>query len=295
MRLSRCRTGKGGETVFEINAERKSFVTSDGATLSYLEAGSGQPFVMIPGWSQTAAQWAAQINHFAKTHHVIAMDMRGHGDSENVAYGYRITRLSKDVRDLILDKNLNDVILMGHSMGCSVIWGYLDLWGNDRIAKLVLCDQSPFLSDNPLLSDQEKTDSGVLFTDAATWETCAGLAGPDGEAVTRGFVGGMFTPSVDPDMLEKVIQLNLQFPRKASGDLIVNHVFNDWRDVIARIDLPTLVIGGESSLVPAVSQEWVAKTTGGAVEIFRADEGGAHFMFMENPEKYNARVAAFLG
>lgn len=281
--------------MFEVDAERKSFTTSDGATLSYLEAGSGHPFIMIPGWSQTAAQWAAQINHFARTHHVIAMDMRGHGESQKVTHGYRITRLSKDVRELIVEKDLGDVILMGHSMGCSVIWGYLDLWGSDRLAKLVLCDQSPFLSDNPLLSDQEKTDGGALFTDAATWETCAGLAGPDGEAVTRGFVGGMFTPQVDAEMLEKVIQLNLQFPRKSSGDLIVNHVFNDWRDVIARIDIPTLVIGGEISLVPVPGQAWIAKATGGELEVFAADEGGAHFMFMENPEKYNARVAAFLG
>jgi non-heme chloroperoxidase len=280
--------------MFDHQAQRKTFTTSDGAEISYLEAGTGQPFIMIPGWSQTAEQWGAQIKHFSKTHRVLALDMRGHGDSNGVTHGFRITRLSKDVRDLIMALDLHDTVLMGHSMGCSVIWGYFDLWGSDRVAKLVLCDQSPFLSDNPLLSDQEKIDSGVLFTDTATWETCAGLAGPDGEAVTRGFVGGMFTPGVDAGMLEEAIQLNLKFDRKHSGDMIVNHVFNDWRDVIERIEVPVLVIGGEISLVPVPSQRWVAKATGGEVEIFGADEGGAHFMFMENPSKFNERVGAFL-
>jgi len=191
--------------MFDITADRKSFTTSDGATLSYLEVGSGQPFIMIPGWSQTAAQWGAQINHFAQTHHVFALDMRGHGDSADVTHGYRITRLSKDVRELMLDKDLSDVILMGHSMGCSLIWGYFDLWGDDRVAKLVLCDQSAFLSDNPLLSDQEKTDSGVPFTDAATWETCAVPPGPKGGAVTRGLVDGTFSQAVATDMLAPVV------------------------------------------------------------------------------------------
>ncbi|MEO1105169.1 MAG: alpha/beta hydrolase [Pseudomonadota bacterium] len=68
--------------MFTTNAVRKSFTTSDGVTLSYLEAGEGQPFVMIPGWSQTALQWRAQIEAFSKTMRVIAVDMRGHGASD---------------------------------------------------------------------------------------------------------------------------------------------------------------------------------------------------------------------
>jgi non-heme chloroperoxidase len=141
-------------------AQRKTFTTSDGAEISYLEAGTGQPFIMIPGWSQTAEQWGAQIKLEDAPR---PCAWRGHGDSNGVTHGFRITRLSKDVRDLIMALDLHDTVLMGHSMGCSVIWGYFDLWGSDRVAKLVLCDQSPFLSDNPLLSDQEKADSGVLF------------------------------------------------------------------------------------------------------------------------------------
>ena len=283
--------------MFDVTAEKKNFTTSDGVKLNYLEAGEGQPFIMIPGWSQTAEQWFAQIEFFQKTHRVIAMDMRGHGDSEKVDYGYRITRLSKDVRELIEALDLRDVILMGHSMGSSVIWGYYDLWGKDRIAKIIHCDQSPYLSVNILLSADETRDGGGMFDNDATFNTCAALAGADGEATTRGFIASMFTPGVDPDMLEKSIQLNLKFPRKASADLIVNHVYNDWRDVIRRIAVPVLVIGGDASIVPVDGLRWAASAVpgGGELEVFGADEGGSHFMFMENPQKFNSRVAAFLG
>jgi pimeloyl-ACP methyl ester carboxylesterase len=222
--------------------------------------------------------------------------MRGHGESAKVTYGYSIARLSKDMRELIEALDLRDVVVMGHSMGSSVIWGYYDLWGADRLSAIVHCDQSPFLSDNPLLSEEERRDGGAMFTSEATFETCAALAGPEGEATTRGFIASMFTPGVDADMLEEAIRLNLKFPRRQAADLIVNHVYNDWRDVIRRIELPVLVIGGEASIVPLDGLRWSASAVpgGGTLEVFGADEGGSHFMFMENAREFNARVERFL-
>ncbi|MEM8854520.1 MAG: alpha/beta hydrolase [Pseudomonadota bacterium] len=281
--------------MWDVAAERKRFTTSDGVDLSYLEAGSGPPFVMIPGWSQTAVQWAAQINHFKDTHRVIAVDMRGHGESQKVEYGYRIHRLSKDLSELMEALDLTDAVLMGHSMGCSVIWGLIDLFGSGRIAKLVLVDQSAFLSINPTLSEQDKADAGAIFTSEAAFDTVNQLGGPNGEAVTTGFIGQMFTDAADPQLVADVVRLNMAFPRHLAGALIINHVFNDWRDVIRRIDVPTLCVGGKVSLVPWRTMEWQAEVIPGAeLAIFEEADGGAHFMFMENPDGFNQRVSAFL-
>ena len=82
--------------------ERRTVTTNDGVNLSYIEAGSGQPLVMVPGWSQTAAQWHHQIEAFAQTHRVIALDMRGHGESDKPGHGYRVYRLSQDLRDAMV-------------------------------------------------------------------------------------------------------------------------------------------------------------------------------------------------
>jgi hypothetical protein len=54
--------------------------TSDGVNLHYLEAGSGKPILMIPGWSQTAEQFKYQLTGLSDRYRVIAVDMRGHGD-----------------------------------------------------------------------------------------------------------------------------------------------------------------------------------------------------------------------
>jgi pimeloyl-ACP methyl ester carboxylesterase len=55
--------------------------TNDGVTLRYEEAGSGKPLVCIPGWSQTAAQFKHQLSGLSDGYRVIAVDMRGHGES----------------------------------------------------------------------------------------------------------------------------------------------------------------------------------------------------------------------
>ncbi|USG61237.1 alpha/beta hydrolase [Sneathiella marina] len=123
--------------MFGTGATKKQFTTSDGVELSYFEAGSSHPLIMIHGWSQTAEQWHNQINHFADSHRVLALDLRGHGQSAKPDFGYCIYRFSKDLCDLIVELGLGDMVLMGHSMGCSVIWGYYDLFGVEGIAKIV--------------------------------------------------------------------------------------------------------------------------------------------------------------
>jgi pimeloyl-ACP methyl ester carboxylesterase len=62
--------------------DRKTFITSDRVQLSYISAGSGQPIVLLPGWSQSAEQFKYQIPVFAEHYHAIAVDLRGHGESE---------------------------------------------------------------------------------------------------------------------------------------------------------------------------------------------------------------------
>ena len=64
---------------------------------------------------------------------------------------------------------------------------------------------------------------------------------------------------------------------------------------LAGFCLMTLVIGGAASIFPAHTQEWLAEQIPGAeYVIFGAEEGGSHFMFYENPEKFNAVVEGFL-
>ena len=123
--------------------------TSDGVRLYYLAAGSGKPILMIPGWSQTAEQFKHQITGLSDRYRVIAVDMRGHGESDKPEFGFKISRLAKDVHDMIHALDLDEVNILGHSMGCSVIWNYYDLFGPERLSKLLLIDQMPMIRAIP--------------------------------------------------------------------------------------------------------------------------------------------------
>lgn len=273
-----------------------SFITSDGVKLHYLEAGKGQPLVMIPGWSQSAAQFKHQLSGLSDKYRVIAIDMRGHGESDKPTYGYRIHRLSADVHEFLAAKSLSNVVLAGHSMGCSVIWGYWELYGSDRLSKLVLIDQMPMITANPTWGDQEKTDAGAVFDKNSLYDVTNALAGADGVKTTEGFITGMFTKAYSRDEVNWAIQENLKFPRPYAARLLYDHATNDWRDVIPRINVPTLIFGAKTSLVGWKSQQWIGtQIKGSRVEIFEEAEGGNHFMFMENPEKFNRIVKEFIG
>ncbi len=278
------------------SAESKQFKTSDGASLHYLEAGSGLPLVMIPGWSQSAEQFKYQIDGLSDRYRCIAVDMRGHGDSEKLGYGYKIQRLAKDVYELLTALRLYDVALLGHSMGCSVIWCYWDLFGADRLGKMILVDEPAFLTSNPTWSKAEIESSGAVFDLEAVMNTCNTLAGPDGEALTIKIIGRLVTDSISEEEKAWIIQQNLKLPRQHAATLFYNHCAQDWRDVIPRIDIPTLVVGGEVSPVPWKSQVWIHdQIPGSKFDLFKKDEGGGHFMFIEGAERFNKVVAEFLG
>ena len=272
------------------------FTTNDGVRLHYIESGSGKPLVMIPGWSQTAAQFRAQLAGLSDRYRVIAIDMRGHGESDKPDHGYRIQRLSADVHEFLVANGLTNVTLAGHSMGCSVIWAYWELYGKDRLAKLVLIDQMPMITTNPLWGEQEKIDAGAILDKDSLYSVTNSLAGPDGVKTTEGFITGMFNKDYSRDELAWVIKQNLKMPREYAARLLYDHATNDWRDVIPRINIPTLVVGGKASLVGWRSQVWIgSQIPGSRTEIFEENEGGNHFMFMENPEKFNRIVKEFMG
>jgi non-heme chloroperoxidase len=271
-----------------IKIASQYFRTNDGVRLHYLETGAGNPLVLIHGISQTAEQFKFQIEGLGDRSRVVALDLRGHGESEKPNFGLKIHRLAKDLREALVAANARDVTLLGHSMGYSVIWAYWELFGADRLGKIVLTDEPPMLTANPAWTPEEREAAGPIHTPASLWETANALASPDGEAIARAFIGSTVTKNCPEDVKEWMIQCNSRMARKDAATLLLNHGCQDWRDIIPRITLPTLVIAGRASPISWKSIAWIAKQIPGAqLEIFEENEGGSHFMFVENPTKFN--------
>lgn len=274
--------------------------TSDGVTLRYIQTGppSSPTLVLIPGWAQTASQFQKQITHFGEKYNVISYDHRGQGESDNPVFGYRVARLAADLNDLVLQLELKDITLVGHSMGCSVIWAYWSLFTEsrkERIGKLVFVDQSSCMTADPGWSEEEAMAVAAVFKVGVVQQMAAGLRGPDALAVLTGLLRSFFTPAVAEEDVQYTIQQNLKMGFENAATLLVEHAGNDWRDVLATIDVPTLVIGAETSIFGSEGLRYIAgKIDGAQLKIFSKEEKGNHFMFWENPELFNLVVGRFL-
>jgi pimeloyl-ACP methyl ester carboxylesterase len=272
------------------------FVDVDGVRIRVVDEGQGPALLLLHGWSQSAAMFRHQVEEFRHSHRVLAPDFRGHGLSDKPAAGYRISRLAQDVQRLCEILEVPSAAMLGWSMGASVLWSYIDMFGSRSIEQLILVDQPPAVVALPGMSDTERADAGAILDLAGLAGLHEALLGAEGAKVRADFVAGMLSPQVDPRLRDWIVGENLRVPPQVAAALLVNHCCHDWRDLIPAIDVPTLVVGGEASHVNPQSQRWVAAHINGAeLEIFAAADGGSHFVFLENPPVFNERLRRFLG
>lgn len=273
-----------------------TFTTRDDCPIEYREAGSGdRVLVLLHGWSQSQATFDHVVEPLGGHTRVVTYDQRGHGRSGRPAGGARIATLAADLHDLLDHLDLERVDLLGHSMGASVLWSYIDTHGSDRVDRLVLLDQPSVCTRLPWMSAEEAAEAGAILDMPGAEGFCAALLGEDSGTAREGFLRSMLSKDIPEDLVQWLLGENLAMDVDFGTKLLLDHVMQDWRDVLPRIDRPTLVVGGRSSHVAPASQEWVAAQVPGArLRIFEAHEGGSHFPFVEQPQTFVDELVGFL-
>lgn len=263
----------------------KYFTVSDGTKLHYLEAGSGKPLVMIHGWAQSSEAFKYNIPELAKHFRVIAVDQRGHGESEKPNHGYRLSRLSKDIHDILVGLDLKDVNILGWSMGCSVIWSYWDTFGSERLSKMILVDEPAWLL-------KCKENEIGLWTYEELLANCKAMR-EDKAAYSKALIEGLLTKQVSEKDKNALIAENIKMPAEYTATLAFTHWLGDWRDVLPTITIPALIIGGKKSFIDWRAQVWNQEhIPNSKLELF---EERGHLLFFEEPERFNSIVKEFIG
>lgn len=269
--------------------------TNDGVRLAYTQAGpiSGENILFIAGWRQTAAQWHKQVSHFQSSYRVTTYDHRGHGDSEKTGFGHRIYRYAADLLDILTQLKLRKVHVVAHSMGCSIIWAFFDVYpaqARDLLTSIVLVDQSPCMIADPAWTNEQAKQVAAIFSPSTSFEL-----GKDMRPATAGLVKGMFTAGAAAKDVDYALERSCLMSDEAAAALLRDHASKDWRDVLPRLDAPTLVVAAEGSVFPAEGVKRISEQIPGARLVnFENEEGGSHFMFYENPDKFNGAVEDFL-
>ena len=280
-----------------MNLKRRSVRTSDGVALSYLTGGSGQPLIMLCGWSQAATIFQHQFDALSAAARVFVVDSRGHGEPEKPESGYRIGRLAKDLFDLIVALDLDRPDIMAHSLSASVTWSYLLMFGTDRPPRrLIFVDEPSALLARPHWSEAERDEAGAIIPSLeALGDFCTNVRACDTPERQADLLRGMFTAAVSEDDLLAIARENLKLPRRHAATLLEDNCIQSWQSLIPTIMQPTLVFAGEASVHPVASQRWIAESVhDGQLAAIPASEGGSHFMFFEDPERFNERVVQFL-
>lgn len=115
------------------------FATVNGVRLHYLVAGKGDPIILLHGYAQTSRMWRPLIEQLAKTHLVIAPDLRGFGQSAKPDGGYDKKTMAQDVHALAVSLGLKQVGIVGHDIGLMVAYAYAAQYPDD-VNKIALMD-----------------------------------------------------------------------------------------------------------------------------------------------------------
>ncbi|MGN8791525.1 MULTISPECIES: alpha/beta fold hydrolase [Acidaminococcus] len=262
--------------------------TNDNVSIYYEIHGEGKPLFMLPGWTCSTKFWKYNVDELARHFQVVLMDMRGHGESEKVLHSHRISRYAMDVKNLLDALDLKDVTVLGWSMGASILWSYIELFGNYRIDSLICVDQSP--------AQYVKSDwpwgQKACFDVETFMETCfAAKSDPRGAA--EGLVSACLKHAPSAEDRNMLVDEICKCPPYVRIEIMRDHTNLDWRDFLPHINIPTLVCcARESKVFDVHGSAWVGEHIPGAQTVIFED--CSHMLFWEKPEQFNQCVTKFI-
>jgi pimeloyl-ACP methyl ester carboxylesterase len=115
------------------------FAKLDGVDIHYWISGKGDPVILLHGYAQTSHMWRPVIPELAKTHTVIAPDLRGFGESSKPAGGYDKKTMAQDVHALARSLGFARARVAGHDIGLMVAYAYAAQYPGE-VDRIVLMD-----------------------------------------------------------------------------------------------------------------------------------------------------------
>lgn len=262
------------------------FRTSDEASIFYEVQGQGQPLVLVHGWSCSSKFYEPNVAELQNHFQVVTLDLRGHGRSTKGLHGLTIKRLARDVHELIEFLKLEDVILMGWSLGGPVLLAYWEQFKhNSHLRGMGLIDMTPF----PFSSAEWNSHGFRNYNTTGLNTMIYNLLNKTAE-FNQNFSKRIFKDGIQPPGYEWVEPEMTLLPPYIGIALYSDYCHGDYTDTLADISIPTLVLAADSPIFPrSIAQgEWIAKQIpqGSFIGFY---EGG-HMLFHVEAAKFNQTV-----
>jgi len=247
-----------------------SAISADGNAIHYQVQGQGKPaLIFIHGWCCDRSYWDAQLPYFAQKYEVVAIDLAGHGESGLDRKEWTMGAFGEDVVAVVNKLNLDQVVLVGHSMGGPVI-----LEAARRMPKRVI----GLVGVDTLQNFEDK------FTQEQIDDWFTPLRSNFVEA-TRNFVRTMFTPNSDPALVEKIATDMSSAPQEVGLGALEGYVDfqnNEIIRVLQEVQAPITCINSDKYPTNVEANQHYAPSFQALIM-----SGVGHFNMIEEPETFN--------
>lgn len=245
-----------------------------------------RPVVLLHGWTMRGAIFDDLIARLPSSFACHAPDLPGHGalaDREP-----SLAACAQTVADLIKTQDLQDVLLVGWSMGAAVAWRFLEAFGTDRIAGLMTVDMSPKLGSRPdwphgLIGQSEADLAATTERMIADWRGMSEAIATTMFASREGAPGYTRQAALEQILANDPARMIAMWQAMTAMD---------YRPLIGRIGCPLLAAcGARSRVYPASAAQWLAATAPrGEMHVF-AESG--HSPHLEEPQAFADRLVEF--
>ncbi|HEV2697913.1 MAG TPA: alpha/beta hydrolase [Terriglobales bacterium] len=261
--------------------------------LYYEDHGSGDPVVLIHGYPLSGSSWEKQIPALlAAGKRVITYDRRGFGKSSQPTSGYNYDTFAEDLHKVVTHLGLRNFALVGFSMGGGEVARFIGKYGSKDVSKAVIIGGVP-----PYLLKTSDNPEGV---NGAVFESIQKAVAADRYAFFTEFFKNFYNTDelLGKLVSEQAVQASWNVAATASPTASLACVatwHEDFRHDVARINVPTLVIHGDSDRIVPLSAagERTAKLVKGAQ--LHVIKGGPHNVAWTHAEEVNSALIKFLG
>jgi len=261
--------------------------------LYYEDHGAGKPVVLIHGYPLSGASWEKQVSVLLDAgHRVITYDRRGFGKSSQPSKGYNYDTFAEDLHKIVKKLLLRDFALVGFSMGGGEVARYLGKFGSKGVSRAVFVSSIP-----PYLLKTPDNPEGV---DGSVFEGIQKAVAAD----RYSFFTEFFKNFYNTDLLlgkrvsEQTVQASWNIAAGASATASLACVptwHEDFRQDLARVDVPALVIHGDADRIVPLSASGQRTATLIKDARLLVVNGGPHCITWTHADEVNRELVRFLG